>query len=125
MLTDVLLGTIYAASTLSVPDPYGSIVSDLIISAWVLDMILALSVTVAIAGRLWWVGRTVASLTATRTNRYVSSIYVVVESAAVFAATTVVMLVLYVRNSPASLAGLDVASQLAVCVHSSFLFFAH
>ena len=54
-----------------------------------------------------------------------SSIYVVVESAAVFAATTVVMLVLYVRNSPASLAGLDVASQLAVCVHSSFLFFAH
>ena len=128
MIADMLLGTIYAASPVSaLPNEglYGSATSSLLTSAWAFDTCLNLSVTVAIAGRLWWIDRTMASLTATRTNRYVSSIYVVVESGAISAAATIVALLLYLTNSPASLTGLDVASQLVVCVDSSFLSFAH
>ena len=88
-------------------------------------MSLNVSVTVAIAGRLWWIDRTVASLTATRTNRHVSSIFVVVESGAISAVTTIVIFLLYVTNNPAAVNGLDVAAQLVVCVYSSFLSFAH
>jgi len=88
------------------------VASDLLISAWVLDMILNLSVTVAITSRLWWMNRKLASLTDTRANRYASSMYVVIESGAISAVTNIVMLALYTSNAPVSLAGLDVASQL-------------
>ena len=85
-------------------------------TAWILSIVLNVSVTVAIATRLWWIDRTVASLTASRTNRYTSTIFIVIESGAVFAATTISMLALYITNGSASLTGLDIASQLAVCV---------
>ena len=119
--TDILLGSAYASSTLSTRPNYGFPVSaDLLLSAWVIGFILNVSVTLAIAGRLWWMGRTMASLTSTSTG-FVSSIYIVVESGALSAVANTVVLALYA--DPAALTGLDVASQLVVCVRPSFSFF--
>jgi hypothetical protein len=123
-LADIVLGIAYTVSAMSsLPNVglYGSVVPDLVIAASVIDMTLNVSVTVAIVGRLWRMGRKLASLTDTRANQNASSIYVIVESGAIFAAANIVMLALYALNSPALMAGLDVASQLAVCVRPSFL----
>jgi len=97
--------------------PHGSVVPSLLMSAGVLDATLNVSVTMAIAVRLWWMGRTTASLTSTRTNRFASSIYVAVESGAIFAGANMIALVLYASNSPVWSAGFTIASQVAVCVH--------
>jgi hypothetical protein len=124
MLADTFLGTAYAASAVSVlPNDglYGSVTSSLIIAAWAFGFTLNVSVTGAIVVRLWWMGRTVASLTAISNNRFASTIYVVVESGVIFSATNISVLALYAWNGPASVTGLDVASQLAVCVRPSFL----
>ena len=59
----------------------------------VLD-IVNVSVTTVIAGHLWWMGQTITSLTSARTNRYVFSIYVVVESVAIFAGANIISLIL-------------------------------
>jgi phosphoglycerol transferase MdoB-like AlkP superfamily enzyme len=124
MLADILLGAAYS-TTVVAADPnvglYGSAAPDLIASAWVLDMILNVSVTVAIVWRLWWMSRNMDSLTATRVNRNAPSICVVIESGALSAAVNIVLLGLYASNSPSLVAALNVASQLAVCVHSPYL----
>jgi len=113
ILAVVCTGITYKASAMfALPGVGLYVASDLLISAWVLDMILNLSVTVAITSRLWWMNRKLASLTDTRANRYASSMYVVIESGAISAVTNIVMLALYTSNAPVSLAGLDVASQL-------------
>ncbi|KAI9573454.1 hypothetical protein HD554DRAFT_873416 [Boletus coccyginus] len=110
------MGVIYPAAVL-IAHPsiglYGSVVPALVISAWVLNITLNVSVTMAIAGRLWWMGRTIASLTSTRSNRYAFSIYVTVESGAIFTGANIILLLLYVSNNPGLLAGLNVTSQLA------------
>ncbi|KIJ64872.1 hypothetical protein HYDPIDRAFT_28226 [Hydnomerulius pinastri MD-312] len=96
---------------------YNSLFSRLGSSGWALDITLNVSVTLAIALRLWWMGRRVSALydpVSARYNRYASVIYTVVESGGLFAAVTVVMLGLYVGNSPVAFTGLDIASQLAV-----------
>ena len=97
--------------------PFGSIVPDLSISAWVINIAFNVSVTVAIAWRLWWMGRKTASLTSTKTNHYGFAIYVVVESGAIFAGANIIALVLYALSSPLTAIGIDVAAQLAVRGH--------
>jgi len=97
---------------------YGSVAPGLIISPWVLDITLNVSVTVAIAVRLWWMGQTMASLTSTPTTRFTLSIYVVVESGAIFAGANIIALVLYASNNPGFSIGVDITSQVAVCVTS-------
>jgi phosphoglycerol transferase MdoB-like AlkP superfamily enzyme len=118
------VGAAYS-TTVVAADPnvglYGSAAPDLIASAWVLDMILNVSVTVAIVWRLWWMSRNMDSLTATRVNRNAPSICVVIESGALSAAVNIVLLGLYASNSPSLVAALNVASQLVVCVHSPYL----
>ena len=47
-------------------------------------------------------------------NRYLATMYVIVESGSLFAGATIIMLGLYVNKSPMTLTVLDVASQLAV-----------
>ena len=79
-------------------------------------MTLNLSVTVAIAWRLWWMGRQLASLAGTRANRN-TSINVVIESGVISAVGYTIVFALYASNSPVLWAGLDAAPQLAVCVH--------
>ena len=120
MLTGIPLGVGYSSDAVAVllnVGMHGSVVSGLLITAWVLDLILNVSITVAIAGRLWWMDRTMAALTATRTNRYASSIYLAVESGAISTVTHTVLLALYASRNLTVYTGLDVASQLVVCVH--------
>ena len=70
----------------------------------------------AIAGRLWWVDRQLASLTDTGQSKHVLDIYRRrVGRHIISAVSNTVMLALYALNNTASLAGLDVVSQLAVC----------
>lgn len=127
MLTGILLGVGYAFEAVSElwnVGPYGPVVSGLVIATWVLDMILNVPATVAIAGRLWWMGRGVASLTATRTNRYASSMYIVVESGAISAVTGTVAIAFFTWSNPASLTAFDVVCQLLVLIHLTFLLLA-
>ncbi|KAI9573380.1 hypothetical protein HD554DRAFT_863024 [Boletus coccyginus] len=114
ILVAASMGVCYAASPMvSDVGPRGSVVPSLIMSAGVLDATLNVSVTMAIAVRLWWRGRTTASLTSTRTNRFAFSIYVAVESGVIFAGANMIALVLYALNNPAWSAGFTVASQVA------------
>ncbi|KAI9573456.1 hypothetical protein HD554DRAFT_2210689, partial [Boletus coccyginus] len=116
ILETAFIGVAYSATTLIAQpnvDLYSSDLSGLIVSAWVLDITLNVSITIAIAGRLWWMGRTIASLTSTRSNRYAFSIYVIVESGAIFAGANIISLALYASNNPAFSTGIDVSSQLA------------
>ncbi|KAI9573461.1 hypothetical protein HD554DRAFT_2325775 [Boletus coccyginus] len=116
LVANIPLGVAYPGVTLLArPNvgPYGSVVPALVISAWVLDITLNVSVTMAIVGRLWWMGRTIASLTSTRSNRFAFSIYVVVESGAIFAGANIISLLLYALNNPALSTGLNITSQLA------------
>ncbi|KAF8550974.1 hypothetical protein OG21DRAFT_337711 [Imleria badia] len=104
------VGSAYAASAVATRPNYGlPATNDLLLSAWAFGFILNVSVTLAIAGRLWWMGRRIGSLTSTSTG-FVSSIYVVVESGALSAVANTVVLALYAN--PAALTGLDIASQL-------------
>ncbi|KAI9573383.1 hypothetical protein HD554DRAFT_2264339 [Boletus coccyginus] len=109
ILEAAFTGVAYSATAIAIhPNVPG-----LAISAWVLNITLNVFVTMAIAGRLWWMGRTTASLTSTQTNRFALSIYVVAESGAIFAGADIIALVLYALNSPGFLIGVDIASQLA------------
>ncbi|KAI9570750.1 hypothetical protein HD554DRAFT_310409 [Boletus coccyginus] len=92
---------------------YGSVVPSLAISAWVLSITLNVFVTMAIAGRLWWMGQRTASLTSSRTNRYAFSVYAVIESGAIFSGANIIAVILYVLNNPGYATGVDVTSQLA------------
>ena len=77
-----------------------------------LDITLNVSVTMAIAGRLWWMGRTTSSLTS---RRYAFLIYVTVECGAIFTGANIVCLLLYALKNPGFSTGLSITSQLAVC----------
>ncbi|PBK68863.1 uncharacterized protein ARMOST_01953 [Armillaria ostoyae] len=79
---------------------------------WSLDLVVNVCVTAAIAFRLWFMGRKVGGHS--HTNRYLSTILTIVESGAIFAAVTLVMLILYVRGSVLALNGIDISTQLAV-----------
>ena len=104
---------------------YGSVVTGVCLSAWILDITLNVSVTTAIAGRLWWMGRKTPSLTSRQTNRYAFPIYVIVECGATFTGANIICLLLYAWNNPGLSTGLSITSQLAVCVyHPSFSFCA-
>ena len=129
ILADILLASAYAALAISAsPDAvlYSSeaaLSQRLIISAWTSGLILNVFVTGAIAGRLWWMARTMASLTVIPTNRFASSIYIVVESGAIPVVTGAIVLAFCVSNDLATFSVVDVASQLTVRVHLSFLCF--
>ncbi|KAG6369088.1 hypothetical protein JVT61DRAFT_1504 [Boletus reticuloceps] len=105
------IGSAYAASIISTSSNRGLPASNyLLVSAWAFGFTTNVAVTLAIAGRLWWMGRKFASLTGTRTNRFASSIYLVVESGAISAVSSTVVLALYAN--PAALTGLDISAQV-------------
>jgi hypothetical protein len=130
-LTNSPPGTAYADTILfAIPNTNLPGLIPLTITSWALDLIVNVSVTLTIAGRLWWMGRNVASFRADHStgNPYSYSIYVIVESGAIFAGATIVMLALYLSENgspfPYSIPSLDVASQLAVRqAHSLFISF--
>ena len=110
MLSDVMLGVAYV----SVQKAGSILLTSLIISTWVLEFTLNSFITGAIVVRLWKMGQTVASLTATSTNRFASSIYLMVESGGMVAVAAVSVLALFASNSPATQSAVDVACQLVV-----------
>lgn len=119
LLADTMLGSIYAASVIyALPNGgwYGlTITQRLIASTWVFGFVHNVSVTGAIVTRLWWMGRTMASLARTSTNRFSSSVYIVIESGAISATCDVFVLTLFATHNSASFSCLDVVAQLAVC----------
>lgn len=123
---NILLGSAFASTALAAPlhDGFHDPVIALIISTCVLDVALSTFVTTAIVARLWWMDRRISSLTGTSTNRFSSSRYIVIESGAISAIFCIVVLALFGSNNPAALTGLDVVSQLDVCVDSPSLLFS-
>ena len=109
MLADVMLGVAYVSVQKA-----GSVLTSLIISTWVLEFTLNTLITGAIVARLWKMGQTIASLTGTSTNRFASSIYLMVESGSIVVVPAVSVLVLFASNSPAAQSAVDVACQLVV-----------
>ncbi|KAH0831326.1 hypothetical protein J3R83DRAFT_13974 [Lanmaoa asiatica] len=120
-LTNSPPGTAYADTILfAIPNTNLPGLVPLTVTSWALDLIVNVSVTLTIAARLWWMGRNVTSFRAdhSSSNPYSYSIYVIVESGAIFASATIVMLALYISENgspfPYAIPSLDVASQLAV-----------
>jgi len=100
-------------------DIFGSTLRDLGLISWSLDITVNVTVTSAIAGRLWYMGKklSIASSSDTRIqNTYGTAMITMVESGALYAAVTVVLLGLYVSDSPATLVAIDDAMQIAVLV---------
>lgn len=94
------------------------------LAGWSLDLVVNISVTLVIAARLWYMGMKVTSMTSSRThssdqqwNKYLAPIFTIIESGALFAAVTIVMLILYLTGNPVTLAALGIATQLAVRRH--------
>ncbi|KAI9457173.1 hypothetical protein HD554DRAFT_2143355, partial [Boletus coccyginus] len=119
VLTACCTASAYAASAVSaLPNQglYGSVTTSLMISACVFSFIFDVSVTGATVARLWQMDRTMASLTATPTNRFASSIHIIVKSGTVAGICSSVVLALFVTDNPGALTGLDIVSQLAVYV---------
>ena len=119
MVPKILLASVYASSavsTLAYDGIYGSVTASLITSGYAFGIVLNVSLTGSIVARLWWMGRTITSLTETSTNRFAYSIYMVIESGAVALAASTSVLALFVSKSPAALTGLDVISQVVVCL---------
>jgi len=96
-------------------NPESPVLSKLGVAGWSLDLAVNISVTAAIAGRLWFMGMKVSSISSSRQgyNPYLTSILTIVESGALFAVVTMVLLVLYEVGSPLALTVIDVATQLA------------
>ncbi|KAI0041521.1 hypothetical protein FA95DRAFT_1565321 [Auriscalpium vulgare] len=114
------MGVAYTATVLiSKPDAdiYANTLARIGPVGWSLDLAVNVTVTAAIAGRLLWMGSKVASISSRGMgpqNRYLTSVFTIVESGALFAAVTLVMLVLYLVHSPVALTGIDISVQLAV-----------
>lgn len=90
------------------------------VTGWVMDLIVNVGVTCAIAYKLWRAGQESASISS-RTGRggrsaYMGVLFIVVESGAMFAAATFTIVVLYL-NTPTELPaimGISVVVQFAV-----------
>jgi len=100
-------------------DIYSPSVKDLGLSGWALDLVVNVFVTVVIAGRLWYMGSRVATIStrntplSSRQNVYLPPIFTIIESGALFATVTIVMLALYLSNNPFTLSAMNIATQLA------------
>lgn len=122
LISDILLGCAYAASVVPVlVNDDASTMTPFIISACTLAATIDVLATAAIVARLWSMGRKIAFLTGTSTNRYASSMYIVIESGTICAVFSTFIVVLFASGSHFALVALDIAAQLDVCVDSPFL----
>ncbi|KZV85697.1 hypothetical protein EXIGLDRAFT_725559 [Exidia glandulosa HHB12029] len=83
------------------------------LTGWSLDITINTAVTLAIAGRLWWIERKVAPAYSRRRS-YRSSIYTVIESGGIFALATLILFIMDVCQLEAAFVGVDPIMQLAV-----------
>ncbi|EMD33936.1 hypothetical protein CERSUDRAFT_97861 [Gelatoporia subvermispora B] len=98
---------------------FGSTLRDLGLISWSLDITVNVTVTTAIAGRLWYMGKKLSIASSSGTHiqsTYGTAMITMIESGALYAAVTIVLLGLYVSKNPAALVAIDDATQLAVLV---------
>ncbi|KAI9457158.1 hypothetical protein HD554DRAFT_1784310 [Boletus coccyginus] len=117
ILTVGFMGSSYAASAgpaLPIDAMSDSVTTSLIISAGVIGITLNVSVAGAIVVRLRLISRTITSLTATSTNRFASSTYLVVGSAAISAVSNALVMVLFAWNDPLAWTALDIMCQVTI-----------
>jgi len=94
--TGVFAGTVQALGTAS----------------WSLDIVVNVSVTCAIAGRLWWMDRQMAQIRAD-SRGFRAPMYTIVESGAILMCATLILFILDQTGSLIALVGLDPLTQLA------------
>ena len=91
---------------------------------WTFDLTLNIGVTLAIAARLWYMGRTVSDYVSSGTgigsrgNKYNKVIFTIIESGALFAIATLVTVSLYLSGNIATVVAIDSITQLAVSTPS-------
>ncbi|KIJ46653.1 hypothetical protein M422DRAFT_66706 [Sphaerobolus stellatus SS14] len=88
------------------------------ITAWAVVMAVNVGTTCAIAVRLFYLGRrhpdTVSwSSGGSASNKYLAPIFTIVESGAIFTASTIVLVALYAQNNPRLQTAVNVTTQLA------------
>ncbi|PIL22439.1 hypothetical protein GSI_15127 [Ganoderma sinense ZZ0214-1] len=108
-------GIVCFAQGLDATAPIVRILSDV---GWPVELVINISVTAAIASRLWSTGSRLSQAMSqpSRTNKYIRHIFLLVESGALLIGITIVVFILYNLNDPAALAVLDVATQVAALV---------
>jgi len=116
-----LARTAFASASIFVT-PSDSTLSEINIFAyisWSLDIVINVGVTTAIAARLWYMASRTGLDEQTPggvPNVYVKTVTMVVESGAVSAATSLVLLILLATSNPAALPAVTPGTQLAVLV---------
>ncbi|EJF62598.1 hypothetical protein DICSQDRAFT_104042 [Dichomitus squalens LYAD-421 SS1] len=86
---------------------------------WTFDLALNIGVTLAIAARLWYMGRTVSDYVSSGTgvgsrgNKYNKVIFTIIESGGLFATATLVTVSLYLSGNIATVVAIDSITQLA------------
>ncbi|KAF9498265.1 hypothetical protein BDN71DRAFT_1443575 [Pleurotus eryngii] len=82
-------------------------------ASWCTDLIINVVVTIVIAGRLWWAGRRSSGLQDGK-NAYMGVIWIIIESGAMFATGTFIVVVLYLNPSTTvySVVGINIIVQL-------------
>ena len=86
------------------------------LASWALDLTVNGLGTLAIAGRLWWLGRRSARSKSGGRNSYLGVAIIVLESGAMFTFATFVLVILYVNTPTAqvSAAFTSIVAQIAV-----------
>ena len=123
-LTAVLLPACAYAGIILLINPsigiYSPVLQTMGLVGWSLELCVNICVTIAIAGRLWYMGMRLSRATSTgasevtRSNTYASSILTLIESGAILIAVTVTILILYKTGNAAALVCTDIATQLSV-----------
>ncbi|CCM07256.1 uncharacterized protein FIBRA_09602 [Fibroporia radiculosa] len=87
------------------------------LTGWIMDLIINLGVTAAIAYKLWHVGREVAGMRSDGRdhNAYLGVIFIVLESGVMFATATFIVVVLYLHTPTQleAMLGVNVVTQVA------------
>ena len=90
------------------------------VATWALDLAVNLLGTLAIAARLWWIGRQAAPLKPGNRNTYLGIAFIILESGTMFSLATLILVILFVntQTSQGAIAGINVVMQLAVSEHT-------
>lgn len=92
------------------------------VAAWALDLAVNALGTLAIAYRLWSLGRKTASMKPGNRNSYLGIAFIILESGTMFSTATFILVILFVHTptTQGAAAGISVVMQLAVSDVLSF-----
>ncbi|KAJ3476309.1 hypothetical protein NLI96_g11249 [Meripilus lineatus] len=91
------------------------------LASWALDLAVNALGTLAIAGRLWWIGRRTAPLKPGGRNAYLGVALILLESGAMFTIATLILVILYGNTPTAQVAGAAVSVVTQVAMLSPLL----